>query len=621
MASLEEREDRGGPHPRRTAGAMSESLRPGFEWHTTSFIHTAGPLRRRERSRYLETDPSGPVRREGSPTLFAVRRDSRFGFVLCLVPPLRSNLHPRSFHQTYKRRLEFKKRKIQVLLLDLIEIVMSSSLVRLLAQIRAKAEDSDQKPILVMSKAQPFNAEAQQDALSELQPPYIDLLPVELLERVISLGTNDPDFKRQDLKWILTWRGVSQKWKNVIDNCPSLWSTIAVGLTDRPKQVKIQLEKSKGVLLDLQVLECIPMASRSVQLLLDNTLRWRSLMLDGGLEEFVPLLKSTLPSVTNVDIHNKTIPRDYRLFSLVRPNLRRLSLYRVVIAHDFDPPLGLEDLEITNCAERLENRWISALSTNKFHQFLNANPNLRILELKEVSYTSFEDHGLQPVNLSKLEKLTVVGFQVIDLFLAEHHVEVDLTLRVSEGKPPLRAWTTFVRGLRKVKRVTIAVTDGFLHITGEGGPNKVKICLDVRASYKDLRNSILEDILNDAEKDAHISARVELALLDRSDGDPDVSLEVLKLLQTPVSDSLSGKTRWRLPNLDTITICPYGLSYHHLRAFVQARSNDCCIQPASPVTSISIRTRLRGGGSDYEEVLDEVMACIGGGNDGYRAVC
>ncbi|KIO31686.1 hypothetical protein M407DRAFT_218878 [Tulasnella calospora MUT 4182] len=442
-----------------------------------------------------------------------------------------------------------------------------------------------------MSKVQPFHAEAQQGAPNECQKrSLLDRFPVELLEWVISLGTINPYSKRRDIKWTLMWRGVSRKWKNVIDNCPSLWSTIAVGPTDQPKQVKTQLEKSKGVLLDLQVseFEGNPMHSRSVQLLLDNTHRWRSLVLDRDRGKFVALLKSLSPSLTNVGIRNATIPRDYRLFSLVRQNLRRLALFGVTIAHDFDPPLGLEDLEITYCEELSENGLIRPFSANKFHQFLHANPNLRILELTEISYTSIEDHGLQPVNLSKLEKVTVNGFQVFDLFLAEPHVEVDLTLRVSGRRPPLR----------------------------EGGPNKVEICLDSMASDEDLRNSILEDILDEAEKDGHISARVELALLEERETDSDVSLEVLKLLQTPVSDSFSGKTHWRLPSLDTIIMCPYSLQYHHLRAFVQARSNDCCIQPASPVTSISIRTHLRAEGSDCEEVLDEVMACIGGGNDG-----
>ncbi|KAG8899749.1 hypothetical protein FRC01_010388, partial [Tulasnella sp. 417] len=190
--------------------------------------------------------------------------------------------------------------------------------------------------------------------------------------------------------------------------------------------------------------------------------------------------------------------------------------------------------------------------------------------------------------------------------------------------PPLSAWTTMAHTLRGVERPKIAVNDSYLRIQPMGGPYHAELFLDTsEARYEDTGNvvySLLKDILDEAEKDAHIPARVELSLFTSTaygwSSDFDLALEVLKLLQTPVCDFSSGLPRWRIPNLDTISMPDPGLPYHHLRAFVQARSNgSTCIHPSSPITGIFTRTHAFD--EEYrEEVLNKVMAYAVTGMDG-----
>ncbi|KIO31685.1 hypothetical protein M407DRAFT_218876 [Tulasnella calospora MUT 4182] len=471
-----------------------------------------------------------------------------------------------------------------------------------------------------MSKNQPFHVETRPDAPTQRKErPFIDLLPIELLEQVISLGVDNPGSGRSTIKCACLWRTVSRRWKYVIDDCASLWTSIF--LRNGTENLKPQLEKSKGALLDIQILRFMgnSMDCQCVQLVIDNAHRWRTLAVYGCLQEFAARLELPPSILTDVEIQSSIILRDCKLFTFVGPNLRRLTLTSVVIAHDFDPPVGLEDLQLVKARERSESGSIRDLPANKFHQFLNANPNLRILRLGAFSRRARDRCGLQPVNLPKLEKVTLFGSQVFGLFWAEHCLEACLTLRCDEEKPPLGAWTTFVHGLRKAERVEIGVCDGDIFISTVGGPSTIEISLNRSdPRYGSLRISILEDFLNEAEKDAHISAPVELGLLTRGESGSnfDFNLEVLKLLQTPVSDSLSGKSRWRIPNLHKIVMNYPAPPYHHLQAFIQARSNGCCIQPASPITSISIHSFDENEESFYEEVLDKVMACAGGGNDG-----
>ncbi|KAG8922811.1 hypothetical protein FRC01_013570, partial [Tulasnella sp. 417] len=451
------------------------------------------------------------------------------------------------------------------------------------------------------------------------EPVFIDRLPIELLERLISLGVKDDNSYVDEVEKVYMWRRVSRKWKNVIDNCPSLWSSIHT--SKGTKHVRTVLEKSKGAPIDLLIQRSSFPAQDGdwIQLLVENAHRWRSVRLLAYVKELAAQLGPSPLTLEYLELRITWIPDDYRLFNLVRPNLRRLFLMAATVPHNFDPRLGLEELRLLRVEELRDDGTKDALSTSKMHEFLQTNPNLRSLGVVAVAPPN--DHRLQSVDLPKLEHVTTNGSQVLDLFRAEHCLTVSLRLTSITETPPLGAWATLAHTLIRVERIKIVVGDASLYIREQGGPYKVNVHLVVSdARGVDRRNlvySMLKDILDEAEKDGQISARVELALFAtrESGSDSDPNLEVLELLRTPKSHSSSRQTSWRTPNLDTIRMLEPGLPYHHLRAFIQARSNGDGIQSASPITGIFIQSD-KDNDKDFKEVLDEVLSCSGEGSDG-----
>ncbi|KAG8897967.1 hypothetical protein FRC01_011081 [Tulasnella sp. 417] len=321
----------------------------------------------------------------------------------------------------------------------------------------------------------------------------------------------------------------------------------------------------------------------------------------------------------HLEIARQYIPRDCKLFDLVRPNLRILDLAHLTIPDNVDPTLGLEELRLNDIEEQRGDGTIHKLPISKIHQFLQANPHLRRLELSDSLKAAPNYGSLQAVKLPKLEEATSLGSQLLHLFRAEHCRSIRFTVDGLRETPPLSAWTTLVHTLRRVERLKIMIiSDACLSIKDRGGPCKVEVFLAARAARdEDRRNlvySMLKNILDEAEKDVQLSARVELALFAtrKAGSDSDLNLEVLKLLQTPVSHSSPPQSRWRIPNLDTIRMLEPGLPYNHLRAFIQARSN---CPDVGPITGISIQRTVN---DDYtrKEVLDKVMSYTGEGNDG-----
>ncbi|KAG9046333.1 hypothetical protein FS837_004602 [Tulasnella sp. UAMH 9824] len=413
------------------------------------------------------------------------------------------------------------------------------------------------------------------------------------------------------------WRCVSRKWKKIIDDCPSLWSTIVV--TNRNKHVKFQLENSKAAPLNIQILTNYASSNRDeswIQLLVDNAYRWKSLRLVAYPENIVQRLVSSPSMLDSLEIQFISIPDDCRLFSLIRPNLRKLVLLDATFPHDFDPELGLEELFLHSAHESRATRGRIKLSVSKFHQFIQANPKLRILHLHGHLTASPNDNDLQSVNLPKLEDVTISNSQVLHLFRSDYCAKVRFEVYSVIERPQPLAWTTPVHTLRRVGRFKITVGNKYLRVTAMTGPYKVQVSLDTGVPSYGLVYSMLEDFLNEAEKDTHISARVELELFaDKpTDNDFDPRLDVLKLFQTPVWDPSSDQNRWRIPNLDTISMLDPGLPYHRLQAFIQARSNGNYIRPASPITGVFTQS-TPSTRKHRKEVLDKVMTCSVEGND------
>lgn len=447
---------------------------------------------------------------------------------------------------------------------------------------------------------------------------FIDVLPTELLEQVICLGASGHRYGGPEVKWVSMWQRVSRKWVSVINSCPTLWSSITIRYN--AEHLEKLLEKSKGAPLDIWIDYPHPQGMDWIQLLVNNAHRWRSINLFENLHDFMARLDRSPSILRELRVGFTHIPHDCILFNPISPELRKLRLFMVTIPHSFNPHLGLEELYLIGSGELEEDTGDVALSINKVHQFLQGNPNLRILRLEGGYKGSPNQRNLQPINLTKLEEVEIKDCQVLHLFQAERCVKFRFRMNLIEEKPSLNAWTTFAHALKRVERLKIVIRDGSLDISCMdrlyGADIELGSIQPRGGDSGPLTYSILEDILNESEKVAPISARVELALFtaNKSDSGFDVGLEVLKLLQTPITPPPSDHSRWRIPNLDTLVMLDPGLPYRSLQAFVQARSDGHRMKATSPITGIFTQNDSSDDEGHRKNVLSEVMAYLEGGN-------
>ncbi|KAG8938871.1 hypothetical protein FRC04_007398 [Tulasnella sp. 424] len=411
---------------------------------------------------------------------------------------------------------------------------------------------------------------------------FIDFLPIELLEWVIRLGATYRSDPGPMIEWVREWRRVSRKWASTINGCPSLWSYINTSY--RVGNLKNQLARSGTVPLDLDVSHrpSSKRVAKSIRLLARHTHRWRSIVFDEDYEDMIATLGSSPPILETLSISSITIAPDCKLFIPASTRLRKLTLSGVVLPQNFDPPFNLEKLVLDCISEPNGSGGYVSISMRSLHRFLQGSPGLRSFAVVGPCSKSADEEELLPVDLPNLQDVDILqvfhlGASALHVFRAEHCPQVNFSLGWINKRPPLMVWATLVHALKRAKELEIGVRDRSLSIRSK--PNIVGLSLwDVVAESGDLKSltySILEDILNEAERDSPLSARIELALLttDQGNGDFNVALEVLKLLQTPIIEPSSGLTRWRLPHLDTLRIPDNGRLYKPFQVFVQERSN------------------------------------------------
>ncbi|KAG8938872.1 hypothetical protein FRC04_007399 [Tulasnella sp. 424] len=279
---------------------------------------------------------------------------------------------------------------------------------------------------------------------------------------------------------------------------------------------------------------------------------------------------------------------------------------------NFQPPFGLEELDLCRISEIQEDGTHACISVLKLHQFIQASPGLQVLRLKGLYSASAADKSLQQVDLPNLEVLRLQGPPVLHLIRAEHCTNLGVDLESIEEKLPPAAWTTVVPTLTRAKglEVELDVSMYSLRISSLLGPPwPIHLRLDIEPKREDaghLCYAILEQILQELENESCISARIQLSLHARNQYDPDIYFKVLKLLQSPMPGPSS---RWRLPHLDTVCIRGEGFPYQYLKAFVQARANAQGDQAPKAVTSILESDAYYGPGG--KEILGEVMDYAG----------
>jgi len=92
--------------------------------------------------------------------------------------------------------------------------------------------------------------EAQKLKIDDLGPTTINRLPPELLSQIFTLCIQDPKYPEKPLHRIV---GVSRRWRDVVWNNPSFWTSIKVTQIQCKKSLKKQLERSRKAFLDIWI--------------------------------------------------------------------------------------------------------------------------------------------------------------------------------------------------------------------------------------------------------------------------------------------------------------------------------------------------------------------------------
>ena len=145
---------------------------------------------------------------------------------------------------------------------------------------------------------------AQKLKISDLGPPTINRLPTELLSQIFTFCVPDPKFPEKPLHRIV---GASHRWRNIVWNNPTFWTSIKVTPIQGEKGLKMQLKRSRNALLDIWIEDwddCRALYDSYGKLhafldaIVPHANRWRSLIISDSMEpEFV---ESILPKINHL---------------------------------------------------------------------------------------------------------------------------------------------------------------------------------------------------------------------------------------------------------------------------------------------------------------------------------
>jgi len=143
------------------------------------------------------------------------------------------------------------------------------------------------------------------DDLIKARPPAVNRLPTELLSQIFTLCIPDPKFPEKPLHQIV---GVSRRWRDIVWNNPSFWTSIKVTPDQGEKGLKKQLERSHKTLLDIWFDDWhyypIHVAHDKLYPLLDAIVphanRWRSLIISNSMDP--DLVESILTKISHLSV-------------------------------------------------------------------------------------------------------------------------------------------------------------------------------------------------------------------------------------------------------------------------------------------------------------------------------
>ena len=145
------------------------------------------------------------------------------------------------------------------------------------------------------------------DDLIKGRPPAINRLPTELFSQIFALCIPDPKFPEKPLHRIV---GVSCRWRDVVWNDPSFWTSIKVTPTQDEKLLKKQLKRSRKALLDIWIedwddylvhdMDAHDKFYALLGAIVPHANRWRSLIISENMD--LGLMESILAEINCVSI-------------------------------------------------------------------------------------------------------------------------------------------------------------------------------------------------------------------------------------------------------------------------------------------------------------------------------
>ena len=199
------------------------------------------------------------------------------------------------------------------------------------------------------------------DVLVKGRPPSINRLPLELLSRILIHSMSEPEFPERSLHGIA---GVSRRWRDVILNTPTFWTSVMVTPGQWLSQFSLlrrQLKRSCVAPLDIWIRGWY--YSHALQDVLDiilpHTNRWRTLTISNNaivvtasILRIISLKK--FPSLREISVHSTSGGNADRTPLLIISHesflaLQHLTLALPLLSNTWAPlsPINLRTLDLT----------------------------------------------------------------------------------------------------------------------------------------------------------------------------------------------------------------------------------------------------------------------------------
>ncbi|KAG8990190.1 hypothetical protein FRB90_001866, partial [Tulasnella sp. 427] len=411
----------------------------------------------------------------------------------------------------------------------------------------------------------------------------IDRLPVELVEWIVWLAVTIHStavkrgiiFQEPRVKWVRVWRGVSQRWKSIIDASPSLWASIQ--FPKSTEDLEDRLRKSKRhplyITVSLPLGRPLPPDDRWIQLLLDNAYRWKKISFRMHFNQVMARLNSSPNMLEWISVRGGRFPPDCTHFNSICQNLRYLRLERTFIPPNSNFAFGLEHLGLFKLQGDTPSR---LASVNTIHRILRDNPGLTSLVITGYFATHPDDDRLQQLTFPNLETLRLYSAPILHLIKAERCAELTFWDSI-HLQPTPNTWITPVHALRGAGNLHLRMEPSALIVQSAESPSpKVRIDLESMTTislWLNLSFNVIDELLRKLTRGTSVVVKLTLSQQEGLSS-LEFGLKVLERLKAPIRDPSSDQSRWFLPNLDTIYLTQaVDFPHQYLRDVVLARAS------------------------------------------------